>query len=117
MLYGASFIENLSNINLALLQIVFFPVSGETKELSDERSSIGLVLWRHTSNTWTIIFCISILFIFIFIYMYINYSVNVFIIYLLFIIYYYYYYHFYVIGRINYLCISCNAMLDVLCMF
>ena len=51
MLYGASFIENLSNINLALLQIVFFPVSGETKELSDERSSIGLVPGRHTSNT------------------------------------------------------------------
>ena len=52
MLYGASFIENLSNINLALLQIVFFfPVSGKTKELSDERSSIGLVLGRHMSNT------------------------------------------------------------------
>ena len=53
MLYGASFTENLSNINLALLQIVFFffPVSGENKELSDEQSSIGLVLGRHTSNT------------------------------------------------------------------
>ena len=51
MLYGTSFIENLSNMNLALLQIVFFSVSGETKELSDERSSIGLDRGRHTSNT------------------------------------------------------------------
>ena len=32
-------------------RLCFFSVSGETKELSDERSSIGLVLGRHTSNT------------------------------------------------------------------
>ena len=89
---------------------MFFSVSGETKELSDERSSIGLVLGRHTSNTETIIFCISILFIYLFLYIFIIQQMS-----LLFI--YYYYYHFYVIGFINYLCISCNAMLDVLCMF
>ena len=44
-------LENLLNINLALLQFVFFfSVSAETKKLSDDRSSIGHVLGWHTSN-------------------------------------------------------------------
>ena len=52
MLHGASFIENFVKHQPRLtIDRVFFSVSGETKELSDEQSSIGLVLGRHTSNT------------------------------------------------------------------
>ena len=51
MLHGGSFVEKLVKQQPRLTtDRVFFSVSGETKELSDDRSSIGLVPGRHMSN-------------------------------------------------------------------
>ena len=52
MLHRVSFVEKLVKLQSRLTTArVFFSISGETKKLSDDRSSIGLFLGRHTSNT------------------------------------------------------------------
>ena len=48
-----------------------FSVSGETKELSDERSSIGLVLGRHTRVTPRQSFSVLVFYLYIYFYIHV----------------------------------------------